>query len=105
MRAANTLARSAVAALLLAGAGAGADAAEAAGELKPFTAFYTINWHGLSAGSSQVKLEHLADGRWSYTSETTAPGLFRLAMPAHLTSRSVFRIEWRPDHPGDLHCR
>jgi Protein of unknown function (DUF3108) len=64
-----------------------------AGELKPFTASYSITWHGLSAGTSQLRLEHLADDRWSYTSQNTARGLFRLAMPAHLTSRSVFRIE------------
>lgn len=81
--------RSIVTVLLLAcgGALAGAD------ELKPFAASYSINWHGLSAGTSQVKLEHLANDQWSYTSLNNARGLFRLAMPAHLTSRSVFRIE------------
>lgn len=79
----------AVAALLLA-----SGAAFAAGDtgLKPFVANYSITWHGMSAGTTQVKLERLADGRWSYSSQSTARGLFRLAVPAELSSRSVFRI-------------
>ncbi len=62
-------------------------------ELKPFTAAYSITWKGFSAGSTQVKLEHMADGRWSYSSQSNAHGLFRLAMPAALASRSVFHIQ------------
>jgi len=62
-------------------------------ELKPFTASYSINWHGLAAGSTELKLEQLPDGRWSYSSHSSAHGLFRLAMPAELASRSLFRIE------------
>jgi hypothetical protein len=61
-------------------------------ELKPFTATFNITWHGLSAGTAQLQLQHLDDGRWSYQSLSTARGLFRLAMPAELRSRSVFSI-------------
>jgi hypothetical protein len=93
MRAATLRMRAVLAVLALASGGAGASEAGSDGELKPFTASYTITWHGLSAGDSTVQLERLEDGRWSYTSQTSAHGLFRLAMPAHLTSRSVFRIK------------
>jgi hypothetical protein len=67
-----------------------------ADELKPFSAKYTITWRGISAGNTSLQLEHLPDGKWSYKSETSARGLFRLVMPAELSSRSVFRI--KEDH-------
>jgi hypothetical protein len=67
---------------------AGANSAE----LRPFEAHYTITWHGMSAGSSQLQLQKLPDGRWSYSSRSVARGLFRMAMPASLSSRSTFRI-------------
>lgn len=70
---------------------AGAVEAPAA-ELKPFTASYTISWHGMSAGTAQLQLQRLPDGRWSYQSLSTARGLFRLAMPAELRSRTIFTI-------------
>jgi hypothetical protein len=63
-----------------------------AAELRPFQAHYTITWHGMSAGSSQLQLQQLPDGRWTYSSRSAARGLFRLAMPADLSSRSIFRI-------------
>ena len=70
-----------------------AGAAEApSAELKPFTASYTITWHGLSAGTAQLQLQRLPDGRWSYQSLSTARGLFRIAMPAELRSRTLFSI-------------
>lgn len=65
----------------------------AATELKPFKASYTINWRGVSAGTVELVLEQLPDGRWSYNSHTTARGLFRLAMPANVISRSIFQIQ------------
>jgi hypothetical protein len=61
-------------------------------ELKPFTASYTITWRGLAAGTAQLQLQRQADGRWSYQSLSTARGLFRLAMPAELRSRTVFSV-------------
>jgi hypothetical protein len=76
--------------LLLALGSTAAPASETA--LRPFTASYSITWHSMSAGSSSLKLEKLPDGRWAYSSQSSAKGLFRLAMPAELSSRSVFRI-------------
>lgn len=68
----------------------------AAAELEPFTASFAITWHGLSAGTARVQLQRLPDGRWSYESLSTARGLFRLAMPAELRSRSLFTV--RDEH-------
>lgn len=59
-------------------------------ELRPFKASYAITWHSMSAGSADLELQSLGDGRWSYTSRSFARGLFRLAMPAELASRSTF---------------
>jgi hypothetical protein len=77
--------------MLLAAPLAGAAGAEAA--LRPFTASYSVTWSGMSAGTSHLALERMPDGRWAYGSQSHAKGLFRLAMPADLSSRSVFRIE------------
>jgi Protein of unknown function (DUF3108) len=61
-------------------------------ELRPFTASFSITWHGMSAGTARLQLQRLEDGRWAYQSLSTARGLFRLAMPAELRSRSEFAI-------------
>jgi Protein of unknown function (DUF3108) len=72
-----------------------------AAELRPFSARYTVVWHGLTAGESNVDLQRLPDGRWSYTSRNEAHGLFRFAVPKGSSSRSVFSIrdgKVLPDH-------
>jgi hypothetical protein len=61
-------------------------------QLKPFSASFNISWRGMAAGTAQLQLQQLEDGRWSYQSLSTARGLFRIAMPAELRSRSVFSI-------------
>jgi hypothetical protein len=81
----------AAASLALAPLVAGAAEAPSA-ELRPFTASFSISWHGMSAGTAQLQLQRLEDGRWSYQSLSTARGFFRIAMPAELRSRSVFAI-------------
>jgi len=66
-----------------------------AGELKPFTASYSVTWLGISAGTAEIKLEQLPDGRWSYRQQTMVRSLFHLVAPAELLlpSRSVFHIQ------------
>lgn len=61
-------------------------------ELAPFRASYNIKWNGMAAGTGELQLEQLPDGRWSYSSKVHGRGLFRLAIPANQVSRSVFRI-------------
>jgi hypothetical protein len=60
--------------------------------LAPFKASYSIKWNGMAAGTGELQLEQLPDGRWAYTSRVHGRGLFRLAIPANQVSRSVFRI-------------
>ncbi|MET0281821.1 MAG: DUF3108 domain-containing protein [Steroidobacteraceae bacterium] len=83
--------RALAACLLLVAAGY-AQVATAQEPLRPFTARYSITWSGMSAGSTRLSLQRLPDGRWAYESRSEAKGLFRLAMPADLASRSVFRV-------------
>lgn len=64
----------------------------AAAELAPFKARYAIRWSGMSAGSGELHLQQLGDGRWSYAQRVQSRGLFRLAMPSNQKSQSVFRI-------------
>lgn len=64
----------------------------AAAELRPFTATYTVTWHGMSAGTSELKLERLADGAWQYSSRNRPRGIFRIALPPELTQRTRFEL-------------
>lgn len=61
--------------------------------MQPFSASFNVTWHGISAGRSRLELQRLPDGRWSYSSRSEAQGLFRLVLPAELTSRSEFSIK------------
>jgi hypothetical protein len=62
-------------------------------ELRPFRVSYSFSWSGMSVGASELELQRLADGRWSYQSHSSARGLARLAMPAELSSRSIFLLQ------------
>ncbi len=65
----------------------------AAAELRPFNASYTLTWSGKRAGSAQLELKRLSDGRWSYEQHSAARGLFSLIMPGERSSRSIFYIQ------------
>lgn len=91
----------ALAAALLTAA-AGAQGAPAGGALSqptapaskpvPFTATYTITWHGVPAGTSTLLLSETRPGSYLYTSTDHAWGLFKLAFPRALRQSSRFRI-------------
>ncbi|MEO8307340.1 MAG: DUF3108 domain-containing protein [Pseudomonadota bacterium] len=63
-----------------------------AAELQPFSASFKVTWHGMTAGRSTLELQRLSDDRWSYSSRSSAQGLFRLVLPAELQSHSEFSI-------------
>lgn len=67
-------------------------AATPGGSLAPFTASYTVTWHGMAAGTSQLQLERLDDGSWRYGSRNRPRGLFRLALPPELAQQTRFDI-------------
>lgn len=59
-----------------------------AGELKPFSASYSI-----TAGDAQIELEKLSDDRWSYRTRIRQNLLARLLASVPESMRSVFRIQ------------
>jgi hypothetical protein len=83
----------AVAALL---AGSHWPAPAAAADLQPFSASYVLVYGSTQAGTVQVRLENLPDGRWSYRAQMTPRVLARVLagpwLPAEV-QRSVFRIQ------------
>jgi Protein of unknown function (DUF3108) len=68
----------------------GASRAEMPGELREFDASFAAVFRGISAGTSQLKLEKLPDNRWSYTSRSQAQGVFRIALSGPTIQRSLF---------------
>lgn len=64
----------------------------AEGAIRPFTAVYALDWHGLPAGYSTLSLAESDPGRYVYSSVSRARGLFRLAFPEPLSECSTFRI-------------
>jgi Protein of unknown function (DUF3108) len=58
----------------------------------PFTATYTLAWHGITAGTSTLELRETGPQSYLYTSTDRAYGLFRLAFPRPLLQSSRFRI-------------
>lgn len=79
-------------ALLLTGLALLGGTALPAAELVPFSASYSVSWHGMAAGTSQLQLERLADGSWLYGSQNRPRGLFRLALPSELSQRTRFTL-------------
>jgi hypothetical protein len=75
--------------LLFASAFAHADAID----LKPFKATYTAEWKGMTAGSSTLELRRAGPDLYSYSSQSSARGIFRMAFSETLTQISIFRLQ------------
>lgn len=60
--------------------------------LEPFSATYSVEWKGLTAGRATLELERGESDVWIYRSRNVARGLFRLAFPDVITQTSTFRI-------------
>ncbi len=59
----------------------------------PFTATYSVAWHGIGAGTSTLQLQRNAlTGEYLYTSTIVASGLFRLVFRHAIRQSSRFRI-------------
>ena len=61
-------------------------------DLKPFRATYNAEWKGMTAASSTVELRHSGPDTYTYSSVSTARGLFHMAFPDALTQISTFKI-------------
>ena len=73
--------------LVLAGA-ARADPAD----LEPFRATYSVEWKGMSAGTSILELRRTAPDTYLYSSINTPRGVFRMALPDAISQSSTFRV-------------
>ena len=71
---------------------AGAAAQDTETELAPFTGTYTVEWRGLTAGTSTLELVHIGANDYSYRSSNMARGLFKLAFPDAITQVSEFSL-------------
>lgn len=69
--------------------------AAAPGELRPYTASYTVSWHGLNAGTTNFALRQEANGEWTYVSRSQPRGLFQLIPSTAMTL--VSRMQIGPD--------
>ncbi len=66
--------------------------AEAASGLVPFRARYSVEWHGMNAGTTTIELTPNSNGRYTYASGNQARGIFRLAFPDVIRQTSVLEI-------------
>jgi Protein of unknown function (DUF3108) len=61
-------------------------------DLKPFRATYSIEWKGITAGTSTFELKAAGADSYSYSSVNVARGVFRLAFSDAITQASTFRV-------------
>jgi hypothetical protein len=67
--------------------------AAAAGEaLRPYSASYTVTWHGMNAGTSSFTLQQESADEWSYESRNQPRGLFSLFSAASATLHSRMSV-------------
>ncbi len=66
--------------------------AAAGGALAPFSVEFAVEWRGVYAGTSALRLERLGAERWRYSSRNNARGLARLAFPGEITQVSEFTL-------------
>ena len=93
------LERAGVLALCAAGALTQADPVD----LKPFRATYTIEWKGMTAGSSTLELKRAGEDTSSYTSNNVPRGMFRMALPDSIRVGPVdFRGSDEKERPVEL---
>lgn len=60
--------------------------------VEPFSVTYSVEWKGITAGTSTVEVTHQPDNTYRYRSSNLARGVFRLAFPDAITQTSIFRV-------------
>ena len=92
--------RSAVALIAVSLARAALDSASAADTTnttsascpQPFRTTYSVEWHGMNAGTSTLELTRKNATEYTFRSSNAARGLFRIALPDTITQVSNFSI-------------
>jgi len=62
-------------------------------DLKPFRATYNAEWKGMTAGTSTLELRRAGPDLYSYSSSSSARGIFRMAFSETLVQTSTFRLQ------------
>src|SRR2546421_11060008 len=90
--------RAALAALMLTAAMAGHAQPDAVALLpRPFSATYTIEWRGFTAGNSTLELKQTSSMDFVYSSPNNARGMFNLVFPHPSRQGRRFTIEHGQD--------
>ncbi len=71
--------------------------------LEPFVATYAVVWKGISAGRSELNLRRQPDGRFLYSSRSSARGLVRLIIRDEIQQTTT--VEIGPQGVRPLHYR
>jgi hypothetical protein len=61
-------------------------------DLKPFRATYTVEWKGMTAGTSVLELRASGTDTYQYSNTSSPRGMFRMALPDSILQTSTFRI-------------
>lgn len=69
-----------------------AEPSAVANVLRPFTAVMSVDWKGITAGTSTLELARNDAERWTYSSRSEARGLARLFVPGDITQVSQFIV-------------
>jgi hypothetical protein len=70
----------------------------------PFVAKFAIEWHGITAGYSQLELTRSASNAYTYKSRNFARGIFRLAFPDAISQVSEFALVEGEVRPASYHA-
>ncbi len=90
---AGGIVRVALAALVSSVAGTSLAATNRAAECpRPFVGKFSVEWHGLNAGTSTLELIRHNATEYTYKSSNSARGIFKLALPDTITQTSDFTI-------------
>ena len=70
----------------------------------PFAAKFAIEWHGITAGYSELELTRSAGNSYVYRSRNLARGVFRLAFPDAISQVSEFALVEGEVRPSSYHA-
>jgi Protein of unknown function (DUF3108) len=70
----------------------------------PFVAKFAIEWHGITAGYSELELTRSPTNAYTYKSRNLARGIFRLAFPDAISQVSEFALIEGEVRPASYHA-
>jgi hypothetical protein len=61
-------------------------------DLDPFRATYSVEWKGMTAGTSVLELKRTSADTYVYSSTNSPRGMFRMALPDAISQTSTFKV-------------